>query len=170
MSKSRQRMKYEAIINGDQVVEVDESTQNALDLQEIHPDLIHILQDQKSHSFKLVSISLRDKTVKLRQNEGRIIEIKLKNELDLLIDKLGFNERRQKLITELNSPMPGLVLEVRVKEGEEVKEGDPLLIIEAMKMENIIKSPQNAVVGEVCVDAAQSVEKGMTLIKFKADD
>lgn len=63
--------------------------------------------------------------------------------------------------------MPGLVLEISVADGQEVNAGDSLLILEAMKMENIIKSPGQGVIDEILVKTGQAVDKGQLLIKFK---
>jgi len=65
------------------------------------------------------------------------------------------------------APMPGLVLEAKVAPGDAVKKGDPLMVIEAMKMENVIKSPADAVVAKVAVEAGASVDKGGTLVEFE---
>lgn len=62
------------------------------------------------------------------------------------------------------TPMPGLVTKVLVQEGQEVKEGDPLLILVAMKMENQIKSPKNGVVQNLYVHANQTVSIGDKLV------
>jgi biotin carboxyl carrier protein len=66
----------------------------------------------------------------------------------------------------LKAPMPGLVLEVRVKVGDSVKKGDPLLVLEAMKMENILKSPADGIIQKVHVQKSAAVEKNQTLINF----
>lgn len=65
------------------------------------------------------------------------------------------------------APMPGLVLEMKVKTGETVTKGQPLLIIEAMKMENVIKAQGDGVVKEICVSAGQSVEKLDKILEFE---
>ena len=62
--------------------------------------------------------------------------------------------------------MPGLVLDILVKVGDEVKKGDPLMILEAMKMENILKSASDGVIKKINVEKKQAVEKGQVLINF----
>lgn len=63
--------------------------------------------------------------------------------------------------------MPGLILEVKVNQGEQVESGQLILVIEAMKMENAIKSSAASVVKNVAVSKGQSVEKGDLLIEFE---
>lgn len=66
----------------------------------------------------------------------------------------------------LRAAMPGLVLDVKVKPGEEVRKNQPLVIIEAMKMENIIKAAGEGVVKTVFVENGKSVEKNDKLVEF----
>ena len=63
--------------------------------------------------------------------------------------------------------MPGKIVKVFVKPGDEVKEGDPLLIMEAMKMENEMRASGAAVVKDVLVKAGDNVESGATLVTFQ---
>ena len=64
----------------------------------------------------------------------------------------------------LCSPMPGKVVKVLVKEGDEVTEGMPLVVVEAMKMENELVAPRSGVVQKVYVQAGGAVEGGAQLI------
>jgi glutaconyl-CoA/methylmalonyl-CoA decarboxylase subunit gamma len=68
--------------------------------------------------------------------------------------------------TEIHSPMPGTILDVRVKPGDAVTRGQTVCILEAMKMKNAIKSPRDATIAEVCVQAGQSVRYGDMLVRF----
>ena len=67
----------------------------------------------------------------------------------------------------LKAPMPGLVVAVSVEEGQEVKKGQVLLILESMKMQNELKSPRDGVVGRVRVKAGESVEQKQTLLSVQ---
>ncbi len=69
--------------------------------------------------------------------------------------------------TRLKAPMPGMVIEVRVKPGERVAKDQPLVVIEAMKMENVIKAKGEAVVKAIIAAKGKSIEKGDTLLEFE---
>ena len=69
--------------------------------------------------------------------------------------------------TAVEWPMPGTILTVNVSAGDSVKEGDVLLILEAMKMENEICAPQDGVVDAVCVNKGDTVAPGQTLVSIK---
>ena len=62
--------------------------------------------------------------------------------------------------------MPGMVLNILVTEGQEVKKGDALIVLEAMKMENILKSPTDGVIKKIAINKGVAVEKNQLLIQF----
>ncbi len=65
----------------------------------------------------------------------------------------------------VRSPLPGMILEVKVKEGAAVNAGDPLLIMEAMKMENVVPAPHNGTVKKILVSNGDNVAEGDVLIE-----
>ena len=69
--------------------------------------------------------------------------------------------------TGVTSGMPGKIIKVLVKEGDKVEEGTPLLIMEAMKMENEMKASGEATIKKILVSAGDNVETGATLIQFE---
>ena len=67
----------------------------------------------------------------------------------------------------LLSPMPGLLVKVSVSEGQEVKAGEELAVIEAMKMENVLRATQDAVVAKICAESGASLMVDQTIIEFE---
>ncbi len=136
-----------------------------LDQLQISENQFHILPKGKSISVELIHIQADTKTV-LVKLDNKIAEVRLKDKFDLLLEKLGMNGSSTVQIKVLKAPMPGLIFEIKVKEGDEVKKGDPILILEAMKMENLLKSPGEGVVKEIKIKKGESVEKNQVLIRF----
>lgn len=103
----------------------------------------------------------------LIEAEGELFEIEIQDELDQLLEKMGYNSVTNKHIKEIKAPMPGLVLEIAVKDGQEVNDGDKIIILEAMKMENSILIHTHARIKKVAVIAGQAVEKGQVLVELE---
>jgi biotin carboxyl carrier protein len=95
---------------------------------------------------------------------NNIYSITAKDQFDILLDKLGLSSLNATKVSEIKAPMPGMVLKVFVSEGMEIKKGDNLFILEAMKMENIIKSPADVTVKTVKIKPGDKVEKGQLLM------
>ncbi|SOE19804.1 Biotin-requiring enzyme [Spirosomataceae bacterium TFI 002] len=98
---------------------------------------------------------------------GRPYSFKIKNELDLLVDKMGLSTSTKVLSKDLLSPMPGLVFKILVNVGDEVKEGDQLLILEAMKMENVLLAEQDGIIAEINCEEGKAVDKKQALLRFE---
>ena len=64
----------------------------------------------------------------------------------------------------VTAPMPGTILDIKVSQGQAVKAGDVLVILEAMKMENEIKAPSDGTVASVAVSKGEGVDTGATLV------
>ncbi len=95
-------------------------------------------------------------------------EVKILNERALLLDKMGMFSGGTKAELQLCAPMPGKVLSVKVSPGQTVNPGDALLVLEAMKMENVIKSAVEGVIEDVPAKPGMAVEKGELLVAFEA--
>jgi len=98
---------------------------------------------------------------------GIEVELEIDNYRLARLKKAAGNGTLRAASKKIKAPMPGLVLEVKVSPGEKVEPGQLILVIEAMKMENAIKSSAVAVVKNVAVSKGQSVEKGDMLIEFE---
>jgi biotin carboxyl carrier protein len=162
-----------AKINGHSPLEIDVSETPPridgvafpVDMVRLSDDKYHIIYNGQSFSAEVIEISKQSKTVTIKIN-GTIQVVQLKDKFDLLLEKLGMNNTASTKINNVKAPMPGLIIDLRVSAGQTIQAGDSLLILEAMKMENIIKSAGDGVVKRVNVKKGDSVEKGQVLIEF----
>ncbi len=136
-----------------------------LDTLVIKDNLLHVLHQHTSYRVEIVSFSKEAKTASIKVN-GHTYSIAIKDRFDDLLHQLGLDNLQSTKVAELKAPMPGLVLSVLVKEGDEVKKGDNLLVLEAMKMENIIKSPADVTIKSIKIKPSDKVEKNQVLIQF----
>ncbi len=116
-------------------------------------------------SFHIYVLSKKGGHLELSIN-GYVAQVDLKTPIHETLEQLGMdldNEQPTELIV---APMPGTILSVNVKEFTEVKQGDSLLILEAMKMENLIKSPSDGIIQKIHVKKGMNVEKNQVLISF----
>jgi len=125
----------------------------------------HMELDNKSYNIEVLSKNAESGDLSIRIN-GRTLNSKLENKLAELLKSMGMESGKKKL-KDMKAPMPGLVLEVMISEGDEVHEGQELLVLEAMKMENAIKSPQAGIIESISVQAQDKVEKNQILVSFQ---
>ncbi|MBL3656864.1 acetyl-CoA carboxylase biotin carboxyl carrier protein subunit [Fulvivirga sediminis] len=135
------------------------------DISKVNEHSYHILKNDISYRIEVAEINYKTKEVILKIN-GHKYEVKVKDKLDLLLEKLGMDMSTAPNINEVKAPMPGLILQVNVSEGDEVKEGDALMILEAMKMENVLKAPGDGIIKAVNVNQGDGVEKNQVLVQF----
>jgi biotin carboxyl carrier protein len=155
--------KFEILTDGDEIT-IDGQPLN-WDVVKISDGYFHIIHHQQSYRAEIVNLDAASKTFTWKIN-NRIYTVQLKDKFDLLLDKLGMSHGTGSKINSIKAPMPGLIIDLKVNEGDTVQRGDPLLILEAMKMENIIKSPGDSVVKTVKIKRGDSVEKNQVLIEF----
>jgi biotin carboxyl carrier protein len=135
------------------------------DLAKISKGYFHILYNNKGYRAEVVKQDAAAKTVVIKIN-GHSYAVALKDQFDLLLEKMGMSAVATSKINNIKAPMPGLIIDLKVKIGDSVKTGDQLLILEAMKMENILKAQGEGVIKNVKVKKGDSVEKGQVLIEF----
>lgn len=136
----------------------------AVDLVRTGPSSFSIVRNGKSHSVLVLKEDLEDQTVRLRIG-AHTFTVELQDDRSRLLRTLGLDKATKK-VSEIKAPMPGMVLNVLVKAGDSVKKNDPILVLEAMKMENVIKAPGDAMVATVHAVQGKAVEKGQLLIGF----
>lgn len=148
------------------VFSIGHSELQSIDLVKKSPTEFNLIKDHRSVNARLLETDATGKKLKV-EVEGESYEVEIKNELDQMLEKMGFGVTSNKHIKEIKAPMPGLVLQVSVKEGQEVKEGERILILEAMKMENSITLHTNATIKKIRVLNGQAVEKGQVLVELE---
>jgi len=139
------------------------SEMDAMDIVSNHPGEYNLLLNNVSSNAKVTSVDQTGKKLMVEVN-GESFDIEIKDELDQMLEVMGFGSGSTKHIKEIKAPMPGLVIDISVLEGQEVKEGDRILILEAMKMENSIMIQSDAIIKGIRVKAGQAVDKGQVLV------
>ncbi|MEM7549134.1 MAG: biotin/lipoyl-containing protein [Bacteroidota bacterium] len=136
------------------------------DLLKIDEGRFQIIHQDKSYNVQVEKIDTALKTITFLINGSRITS-RVQDRLDLVLQKLGLDKLVESKLTNLKAPMPGLILDVKVSEGDSVEKGDSILVLEAMKMENVIKSPGPGKIKDIKVQKGDSVEKNGILIEFE---
>ncbi|MCC6727498.1 MAG: acetyl-CoA carboxylase biotin carboxyl carrier protein subunit [Saprospiraceae bacterium] len=157
---------YSAIVNDKAEVQLSTDLLEAVDIVETNAGEFHVLKDGLSSLATVISLDLDSKTVVLELN-GKQKTVKIQDELDALVKKMGLSAKVAHKISAIKAPMPGLVLSILVEPGQTVEQGEPMLILEAMKMENVIKSPGVGKVKKVVVAKGKPVDKGEVLIEME---
>jgi biotin carboxyl carrier protein len=165
---------YKAKVNGDRDFEVTldtSGTNGTLNGAHFEIDCIqtgdgsyHIIKDHKSFVVELLPVEDKNHLIIIN---GVEYKVELRDKYDELLKILGMEGLGAQAHKDLKAPMPGLVLEIMAIPGQEVVKGDPLFILEAMKMENVIKSPGEGIVKSIGVKTGQAVEKNEVLIEFE---
>src|ERR1700752_1441928 len=132
----------------------------AFDMIELGKTTFHVIKDNKSYTVEIVNHNVAEKSFQIKVNQT-IYSLTVKDKYDELLHQLGLDKAMVTKVSNIKAPMPGLVLNILVEDGQEIKKGDALIVLEAMKMENILKSPTD---GKVKKGVA--VEKGQILIEF----
>ena len=165
---------YSIKVDGKHDFEISETGKTLFENgEEIDYDLIclsnthfHLLYLNKSYDIDVLDLDTDSKKIELKIN-NRKYTVNVSDNFDTLLKKMGFDSQSVTTVKEVRAPMPGMVLQILVKEGQQIIKGDSLIILEAMKMENIIKSPVDAVVKLIKVKVGYKLEKNQLLITFE---
>ena len=157
---------YKLSVNNATSFEFTESDLEKLNAVRVEKSKFHVLNDSKPYQAEIISTDFIAKkyTVKVNNNT---YEVAISNPLDELIKSMGIERGKTKVVNAIKAPMPGLILEISVEVGQSVKENDPLLILEAMKMENSFLSPRDGIIKSIAVVKGNAVDKGQLLIEFE---
>lgn len=155
---------YKVIIDGEEISVSQEDLQN-LD-SSLTPNGYHILVDGASYRASKPKVGRNSKTGTVHIDNKRF-QFAIKDQYDQLVDSMGLNIVTTVKLKNIIAPMPGLILDIMVSEGDVVNEGDSILILEAMKMENVIKAEGSGVVISISNTVGETVEKGQLIIEIE---
>jgi biotin carboxyl carrier protein len=128
--------------------------------------LVSVLYNGKSYTALVEQTDLKNKEVTLRVN-GQLYKTAIKEPIDLLLSNMGLDLKAMQKAEPVRAPMPGMVLKILVTPGQQINKGDGLVVLEAMKMENILKATHPATVKAIKVNERTAVEKGTVLIELE---
>jgi biotin carboxyl carrier protein len=155
--------RFELNLDGKETLTVD-SIQN-LNGVENEPETYLFKHGDRSYKINVIEFDLLSRTCTVELN-GQVKQVRILRDLDVMIEKMGLNTKNATKQSLMVAPMPGLVTEIKITIGQHVEKGTPLLILEAMKMENVIAAPHDATVKEINVRVGQAVERGFPLLEF----
>jgi len=151
------------------IIEIDKETfelenANGVDAVQISDSKFHVLEGNQSYQVEIIESDLKKITVEVNGNK---YDVNIKDSYDQLVKKLGFATVNNQKLKNIKAPMPGLIIDILVEPGQEVQKGDQLLILEAMKMENVLKSEGEGIVKEVLFTKGSAVDKGQVIIEME---
>jgi biotin carboxyl carrier protein len=168
-------------VASDSEIRLDEEI-HAYDLTPVELGLYSLLLDGKTYTLQLVerpdphhlslpaeSLSLDGANSFVIGAGGREYRVDVDDERSWLLRSFLSKVHPTTGTTTVRAPMPGLILRVEVKHGERIVQGQGLIVLEAMKMENEIRSLTAGTVKEVHVDVGKPVEKGEPLVTVSED-
>jgi len=136
-----------------------------LDIYKKSNNQYHIIDQHKSFDALVTKSNFDAKRYTVLINDTEY-EVQISDALDMQISKMGLQATSSAKENDLKAPMPGLIVSIDVSEGDQVKEGDGLLILEAMKMENTLVAPKDGQISKITVKAGAKVEKNELLIEL----
>ncbi|MFL1012826.1 acetyl-CoA carboxylase biotin carboxyl carrier protein subunit [Flavisericum labens] len=157
---------FKVSVNSDFNFDISEKDILNLDAVQTFETNYHIIQDHKPFQAKVVSSNFFSKSYQVQIGNDSY-SVQISDDLDIQIKEMGFATGDVKQVDSIIAPMPGLILEINIEVGQEVKENDQLFILEAMKMENSMVSPRDGVIKSIAIKKGDAVEKYQLLIEFE---
>jgi biotin carboxyl carrier protein len=135
------------------------------DVVEIRDGKFHILRNNKSYAAEIVEVNHEEKKVTVKINHTEY-HVSIRDKYDDLLHDLGLDAGSAQHAADVKAPMPGLVLSVMVQPGQKIQKGDAIVVLEAMKMENILKAVADGEVKKILVKKGDKVEKNQVMVNL----
>jgi len=157
---------FNTLVNNTQEFSFSQQDLDHIDVVDQGENDYHLIEDRHAATAHVVRADFNRRTYSIRINSN-MYEVSIQRHIDLLISKMGYTNGSSKVANSIEAPMPGVIIGIEVKKGQSVQEGDCLIILEAMKMENTIVSPKAAVIKNIYVAPGDTVDKNKLLIDFE---
>lgn len=164
MDKIKVNNKFEFNITQDKLGFSVNNVPVLFDASFVHEKQINILLNNRSYNAELVELH-EDNSITIKVNGVEYV-VAIEDKYDALLKQLGLDNLATSKVADLKAPMPGLVLDILVKEGDDIVKGDNLVVLEAMKMENILKASADGSVAKIIAKKGDKLEKGSVIIQF----
>ena len=163
---------YTAKVNKREFHITDEKGQKAIDGNAFEADIVefkkgrfHIIIENRSFTAEVVSMNAEEKLFVIKVN-NHVYTVSVRDKYDDMLREMGIDGGKNKKVSDIKAPMPGMVLKVMVESGQKIQKGDALIVLEAMKMENILKAPADGVVRKIHIIKGDKVEKNQVLVNM----
>jgi len=148
----------------DEVFELEGT--DLIDAVQLDTANFHVLDGSQSYKLEIVSADFNSKSFILKVN-GNQYTVTIKDSYDQLVQKMGLSTVSTQKLKNIKAPMPGLIIDILVKPGQAIEKGDQILILEAMKMENVLKAEGEGIVKSILMTKGQAVDKGQVIIEME---
>ncbi|HDR03704.1 MAG TPA: acetyl-CoA carboxylase biotin carboxyl carrier protein subunit [Candidatus Marinimicrobia bacterium] len=149
--------------NGDCFDVLLEKGGQEMDCRQLSPHTYSFIIDNRS-ALLIIEKKSRGLEITLDHQKYHLL---LKDEMQQMLDKMGIKSEELAQDKKIIATIPGLIRKIETRPGELVTAGQGLMIVEAMKMENELKSPVSGIVKSVFVSEGQSIEKGDLLVELE---
>lgn len=162
-------MKYQATVNGKKFeIEINQDGDvfidgelRQVDFVSLGETLYSMISESESHEVLIDDSEMPNYHVEMH---GQLYTVNVLDERALILGSRRGGDFDESGEVSIKSPMPGLVVDIPVTEGQEIEKGQTIIILESMKMQNELKAPRAGTVQRIGVEAGQSVEQNKVLV------
>ena len=162
-------MEWEVRWPDGRVEQVAPGSEESWDWKQLAPGVFDVRMGNRNVRIERMDGPDEKGNVTIRVN-GVVQALQVLGPQQLLLESMGMSANVDTQEKHVESPMPGKILQVMVAPGTVVDEGDPLLVLEAMKMENVIRAPRSGVIAGVEAQVGEAVEKAAKLVTYEMNE
>jgi len=157
---------FKVTVNDSFDLEITKNEIKKIDAIQTDNNTFHVIDKNQSLEATIENSDFQNKkyTVAIGNNSYNVA---ITDDLAILIKEMGLSLGTTKQVNSIKAPMPGLIIDINVEVGQEIKENEALIIVEAMKMENALAAPRDGIIKNISVAKGDTVDKGALLIELE---